>query len=297
MIVSEAETKRTPTRATGQSRSRRRRIGGRVALKGERLENSTRMSNTHRRLRLAVVSLAAMVAAGGLAHAETLADALALAYQSNPALQSQRALQRQLDESYVQARAGYRPTASASSSLSWAQRPGQNGYDDTNSLGATLTASQPIYTGGRVSAALDVAEAHIFAGREQLRATEQTVLLSVVQAYQDVLRDQQIVGIRQQSAQVLASQLAETQARFEVGLLTRTDVARAEAQAAQARAQLSAAQAQLQISRANYTTAVGQNPGELVVPPALPGLPASVDAAFDAAEAANPSLRRAQIAE
>ena len=63
-------------------------------------------------------------------------------------------LQRQLDESYVQARAGYRPTANVSSSLSWSQRPGPGGgYDDSNSLGATLTASQPIYAGGRVSAA------------------------------------------------------------------------------------------------------------------------------------------------
>jgi outer membrane protein len=267
-------------------------------LKGERLENSKRMSINTRRLWLAAASFAAMAATGTLAHAETLADALALAYQSNPTLQSQRALQRQLDESYVQARAGYRPTANVSSSLSWSQRPGPGGgYDDSNSLGATLTASQPIYTGGRVSAAIDVAEANILAGRENLRTVEQTVLLSVIQAYQDVLRDQQIVGIRQQSAEVLASQLAETQARFEVGLLTRTDVARAEAQVAQARAQLSAAQAQLQISRANYTTAVGQNPGELVVPPALPGLPASVDLAFDAAEAGNPNLRRAQLAE
>jgi outer membrane protein len=237
--------------------------------------------------------------AGAVAHAETLADALALAYQSNPTLQSQRALQRQLDETYVQARAGYRPTVSASATTSWSQTapvPG-GAYVNKNSTGATLAASQPLYTGGRADAAVDSAEATVLAGRQTLRAAEQTVLQAVVQAYQDVLRDQQVVEIRRESVNTLKNQLDETNARLEVGLLTRTDVARAEAQLAAARAALSTAQAQLQISRGNYTTAVGQNPGELVPPAPLAGLPANVDDAFNAAEAENPNLRRAQITE
>jgi outer membrane protein len=252
------------------------------------------MSTNSYRLWMAAVSSMALLGAAAAARAETLADALALAYQANPTLQSQRALQRQTDETYVQARAGFRPTVSvsASSSVFDPARAGAN-----NSLGATLTASQPIFTGGRTSAAIDVAEANILAGRQTLRTVEQTVLQAVIQAYQDVIRDQQIVAIRQQSVTVLGNQLAETQARFEVGLLTRTDVARGEAQLANARALLSTAQSNLQNSRAAYVTAVGQNPGELVAPSPLPGLPATVDDAFTAAEAANPALLRAQIAE
>ena len=251
-----------------------------------------------RRLWLAAVSVLAL-GGGAVAHAETLADALALAYQSNPTLQSQRALQRQTDEGYVQARAGYRPTLNASSSTSYSSTPAAsgNGYTGRNSTGVTLSASQPLYTGGRTGAAIDVAEANILAGRQNLRTVEQTVLQAVIQAYQDVIRDQQIVEIRQQSVTVLGNQLEETRARFEVGLLTRTDVARGEAQLAQARAALSTAQSTLQNSRAAYATAVGQNPGELVAPTPLPGLPASVDEAFTAAEAENPALRRAQIVE
>lgn len=251
------------------------------------------MSTTFRRLCLAAACVAALVGPAA-ANAETLADALALAYQSNPQLQSQRALQRQLDETYVQARAGLRPQLSASSSASWFD-PARQGSD--NSLGVTLSASQPLYTGGRASAAIDAAEATVLAGRQTLRTVEQTVLQQVVQAFQDVLRDQQIVIIRQQSVSVLSSQLDETRARFEVGLLTRTDVARGEAQLANARALLASAQASLASSRAAYATAVGQNPGELAVPATLPGLPGTVDDAFRAAEAENPALRRAQITE
>ena len=257
------------------------------------------MSGRAGRSWLAAACVAALAGAGAPVHAETLADALALAYQSNPTLQSQRALQRQLDESYVQARAGFRPVVSASSSTGWTQTPATvgGGYVSRNSTGVTIAASQPLYTGGRTTGAVDAAEATVLAGRQNLRTTEQTVLQSVVQAYQDVLRDQQIVSIRQQSVTVLGNQLNETNARLEVGLLTRTDVARAEAQLAGAKALLSTALAQLQISRANYATAVGQNPGELVPPAPLAGLPANVDDAFKAAEAENPALRRAQITE
>ena len=110
-------------------------------------------------------------------------------------------------------------------------------------------------------------------------------------------RDQQIVVIRQNNVAVLANQLEETRAKFEVGQITRTDVAQAQAQLAASRALLSSAQAQVQISRSNYTAAVGQNPGELTVEPALPGLPPTVDQAFDLAEAESPVLRRARQTE
>ena len=269
-------------------------------LRGEVLNKPNIMSVRPRRLWLAAACVAALAGAGATAHAETLADALALAYQSNPTLQSQRALQRQLDETYVQARAGFRPTLSASTSAGYSSAPPSGASApivSRNTAAATLSASQPIYTGGRTAGAVDAAEATVLAGRQNLRNTEQTVLQSVVQAYLDVLRDQQIVAIRQQSVTVLGNQLSETNARLEVGLLTRTDVARAEAHVAAARALLATAQSQLQISRANYATAVGQNPGQLVAPAPLTGLPASVDDAFRAAEADNPNLRRAQITE
>ena len=254
------------------------------------------MSKTRLMARAAVVGLALAAAAGtGAARAETLADAIALAYQSNPTLQGQRAQQRALDESYVQARAGYRPTLSASGSMGY--QYAQQGLIDANTGAVALSASQPVYTGGRVSAAVSAAEAQVLAGREGLRAVEAQVLQAVIQAYQDVRRDQAILGIREKNVEVLSNQLQQTQVRFEVGQVTRTDVAQAEAQLAASRALLAGAQAQLQISRASYATVVGQNPGDLADGPPLPGLPATVDQAFEAADNANGALRRARLSE
>jgi outer membrane protein len=254
--------------------------------------------------------------------AETLADAIALAYETNPNLLAQRASQRALDESYVQARSGWRPQLSLQGSAAFTQfaapRVARSQLIDTNGDGvpdtalptrgdgvsyinsgsAGLNLSQPIWTGGRTAAAVSAAEADILSGRESLRRIEAQVMLSVVQAYVDVRRDQESVRIRQENVNVLQEQLKESRARAEVGEITRTDVAQAESRLAAARALLSSAVAQLGSTRAAYAAVVGQNPGELQPEPALDYLmPGNADDAFNIAEKFSPVLRAQEFAE
>jgi outer membrane protein len=265
---------------------------------------------TSRRGRLAGAICVAVATAGAApAFAETLADAIALAYDTNPTLQAQRATQRALDETYVQARSGWRPTLSASVGDTFLEsrtpRLGAGGVDSNNdgvpdsaSRGgitetytgnAFLTFSQPIFTGGRVGAAVSAAQADILNGREGLRRIEQQVLGAVIQAYSAVRRDQEAVRIRQ---------LDESNARFDVGEITRTDVAQSQARLANAVSLLQSAQAQLATSRATYAAVVGQNPGDLAPEPSLGHLlPVDVDRAFDLAEQNNPQIRSAEYAE
>jgi outer membrane protein len=250
--------------------------------------------------------------------AETLADAIALAYDTNPNLLAQRATQRALDETYVQARVGYRPQLSFSSDAAYLEtrtpHAAGGGLIDTNgdgipdALGRGVVASnnatiglnldQPLWTGGRTSSAVSAAEADILSGRETLRRVESQVLLNVIQAYVDVRRDQDGVRIRELNVGVLQEQLKESKARFDVGEITRTDVAQSEARLAAARAQLSSAIAQLGISRASYAAIVGQNPGDLAPEPSLAFLlPANPDEAFGIAEKFSPLLRAQQYTE
>lgn len=243
----------------------------------------------------AVCSLGLLAGLAAPAQAETLADAIALAYQTNPTLQGQRASQRALDESVVQARTGLRPTVSVSGDASWSEREGS---DTVGSSGAGLSVSQPIYTGGRVSSGISAARADVLTGREGLRGVEAQVLQAVITAYVDVRRDQERLRIATDNVAVLQRQLDESRARFEVGEITRTDVAQAEARFAGARASFSSAQAQLAISRAGYAAVVGQNPGDLAPEPSLVGLlPTTVDEAFVAAEDANPQVLAAEYGE
>jgi len=265
----------------------------------------------------ATCSTALLIATG--ACAEGLADAIALAYQTNPTLQEQRANQRALDETYVQARTGLRPQIDASAQAQESQRKiaegvraidtDFDGIPDTelpvpattissSSSSGGLSLTQPLYTGGRVSSGISASQADVLAGREGLRQVEANVLLSVIQAYVDVRRDEERLRISQENIAVLGRQLDEASARFEVGEITRTDVAQSEARLAAARAGLASAHASLAISRANYLAVVGQNPGDLTPEPSLAEkLPDSVEAAFQRAEQNNPLLLAAAFAE
>ena len=234
--------------------------------------------------------------------AETLADAIALAYQSNPTLQSQRAQTRELDEAYVQQVAGWRPQLGVQLTGAYNDTQSANflgGHSTTyqNSGQAEVAFNQPLITGGRVSTGVKAAGFDVLSSRAQLQATEQTVLQSVIQAYADCLRDQGVLQVREAELQVLQSQLDDARARRRGGEVTETDVLQSQTQLQSAQADLTTAEGQLQVSRAEYTTAVGQNPGQLAPLPPLPGLPISVDAAFDRAEANNPTLHQAQQSE
>ncbi len=257
--------------------------------------------------------LAGLVGLGlaGQARAETLGEAIALAYESNPTLQAQRASLRALDETYVQAEAGYRPSATLQATvttdtnnntgtltrpLPGLNQPVVNGQSQTS--GAAIGISQPLYTGGRVASQVSAAEAEIQAGRETLRGTEETILRYVITAYADVRRDRQIVTILEDDVKLLLAQQTESHARFEVGEITRTDVAETEARVAAAQAQLEGARAQLNNSIAVYASIIGHAPGDLTPePPLASHLPPSLDTALDWVEHNSPVIRQADFAE
>lgn len=240
---------------------------------------------------------AACLAAAPQAQAQTLEETLVSAYQSNPNLAAQRARLAQTEEGYVQARAGRLPTVSASADVSELETWGGAFNVRNGDIGYGMSLNQPIYRGGRIDGSIDAALARVQAGREALRAAEQGILLSAVAAHAEVVRDRQIVGIRSNNVDVLAEQLRAARDRFEVGEITRTDVAQAEARLSGARAQLSAAQAGLAASRAAYARVTGVEPTDPEPVSPAQGLPAELADAAEAALTLNPDLRAAQYQE
>ena len=232
---------------------------------------------------------------------ETLGQAIADAYRSNPALEGQRAQLRALDEQIVQASSPYRLNAGITMSLQYRsqEQRGLLGEFETlraRNMGATLTVSQILLNGGRTAAQVSAAEATVLAGRERLREVENAILFEVVDAYVSVRRDQALVAIQQRSLESYGRQLKQAIARERGGDLTRTDIAQARAQREIIRAQLAQAIANLEASRGRFAAVVGRNPGTLMTPPTLPGLPASLENAFAIVEQESPSLWQAIMA-
>jgi outer membrane protein len=243
---------------------------------------------------------AAAVAPQPLRGAETvsIAQALAFAYAGNPALRAERARQRATDEAVPQALSGWRPviTAEANAGIAWVNSNRGKGHD-RQPLGAAITLSQPVFRGFRTVSGTARAEAIVSAGRQSLLAVEQQVLLDAASAYMNVIRDRNILGVRQKNITALRAQLRASEERLKVGEDTRTDVSQARARLALSRAALARAQSDLASSLAFYARVVGQVPGILRFPPLSKQAPPSLDAALAIADRGNPNVLAAAFNE
>ena len=272
------------------------------------------------------------------AAAETLIEALSNAYLINPVLNAERANLRATDEQVAVAKSGLRPNVSASgdaafqnqeSDIAGATRNnvqkcdsataalepafcasleasqanfGQNGDISSDGVthphGYSVQLSQTVFQGFQNINAIRQAKATVQAGREGLRATEQTTLLNAATAYVDVVRDQAVVKLRQTNVDVLTEQLRQTKDRFNVGEVTRTDVAQAEARRSDSITQLYAAQANLKTSRATYEVVIGHPPSNLVHPPSIVHLlPGQLEDAMTLGDGQNPFILAAVYQE
>lgn len=243
-----------------------------------------------------------LLSTAAFAQPMTLDEALGLAYETNPQLAAQQAALRATDEQVAQANAGYRPTVNAQGSYG-VERFGFTPFNPLAPLpGPTianasehpvqgqLTVTEPIFRGGRTYAEVRRAKALVRAGRAQLTNVEQSVLVSAITAYMDVVRDTAILTLRQSNVQVLAKQRDATKIQFDAGALTRTDVAQSEARLAGAQSDLTSAEGQLAVSRANFVQAVGRPAETLVSDPNLPRLPGTEDDLRASAMKQNPVI-------
>src|SRR5256885_4689969 len=172
----------------------------------------------------ASVGVTALVLFGCPAGAEPLEQALVQSYQNNPLLNAQRAAARATDENVSIALGGYRPRLTATVSLSEVYLenvarisgpPGSAktaGENAVTTVGATGT--QTLFNGFQTGNRTRQAESQVFAARETLRNTEQTVLLSAVTAYMNLLRDGAVLELQRSNVHVLGATLRPTRDRF-----------------------------------------------------------------------------------
>ncbi|HVX99688.1 MAG TPA: TolC family outer membrane protein [Pseudorhodoplanes sp.] len=246
---------------------------------------------------------ATLVAAAAPAWADTLETALIQAYQNNPQINAQRAVVRATDENVPQALSGYRPRLSVTATVgeqytdattkSFQSNPASYSTVTGNTAPRSFnaTGTQTLFNGFQTANRTRQAESQVLAARETLRVIEQTVLLDAATAYMNLLRDTAILDLQKRNVEVLQEQLRQTRDRFNVGEVTRTDVAQAESRLAAGQSQMLAAQANVTTSRAVYRRVIGVEPNRLT-----PGAPVdrfsprTLDLAVAQGQAENPAV-------
>jgi outer membrane protein len=233
------------------------------------------------------------------ARAETLNEALSAAYSYNPQLDAERATLRATEEGVAQQMSGFRPRVNATYEKNHTNL--ENTLVNPNSLFGSgsgrlnqqtwdIVGTQNLFNGWQTTFGIKSAEAAVRVGREQLRFREQDVLRQAVEGFMDTIRDESIIGLRENNVNVLGRELKATQDRFAVGEVTKTDVAQAQARRAQAIAALDAARANFKSSRAKFERVVGHPPDGLTEPNGYQALlPSSIDDALSVGERENPN--------
>lgn len=233
------------------------------------------------------------------AKAETLTEALASAYTNNPDIASALLSVMSSSEGIALAKSGLLPQIGASADLSGTVVvPGGGApVSRTGNFQVGLTYRQTIYDNLQTEAEIEQARAGVELSTYALANAEQNVLFSVASAYAGVIRDSQLVTLRQANVEFFEAQVRSAEDRLRIGEGTRIDVSQAQARLAQAVAAARAAVANLQTSQASYERYVGHRPENLTREFDFRGLlPNSIDDAIASAEARHPAILSARAA-
>ncbi|MGB1007886.1 MAG: TolC family protein, partial [Thalassobaculaceae bacterium] len=244
-----------------------------------------------------------LLAASGMAAAQSLEEALAITYQSNPTIAAARANLRGVDEGVPQAKVGWRPRVTLSGSAGYVDSTSKNNTTgaeasgDSFPLTGTLSVNQTVLDGGRTDALVRRAETNVELERARLFLIESSVLLSGIGAYLEVIRQQSTLELRVKNVARLSKQLEASRDRFQVGEVTKTDVAQAESRLASAQSARAVAQSDLSGARLEFERFIGQAPAGLTQPDAPADLPQSRAEAVQRGLESNFNLARARMNE
>lgn len=233
----------------------------------------------------------------GAAQAMSLRQALEYAYQNNPNIMSALLSVKSSAENIALAEAGKRPQISLNGTVggNWTVTGGTYMTGHSYSLG--LDYRQNLFDSFKTESEIEQARALTELSKYALRNAEQNVLLSVAQAYMDVLSNSQLVQLRNDNVSFFQAQLDSADTRLRLGEGTQIEVSQARTRLAAAVAGYRAALANLQAARASFERWVGRSPDNLTSSFDFNGmLPNSLEAAYARAESQHPAVLTARAA-
>lgn len=228
-------------------------------------------------------------------------DILAYGYEHNPELKSARAALAASHENIWQARSELQPTVTGNGNIEYSHTDtdGTSFFTsdgDNFSKSVSVDVSQPVFRGGTTWANIRQSSFEVQAQAFALSAREQAFVRQVAEAVSDVHLAQKELELNQSNIALLSQELDKARLRFQVGEITKTDVAQAEASLAAAQADFSRAQSEIARSRAVFRSLIGMPVDfDMPIPVLNVAMPETLDEALSIAETNNRSIISAKL--
>ena len=243
---------------------------------------------------LRLVAGVALLALAAPVSAQSLDTVIAEAMARSPSLEGARARAESARAGVTAAKAERAPSAALEGQIGVGRIDPQGFFgltaDDVVPRSARATVELPLFTGGRINAAIRQATGGAEAADQQVRMTALELRVRVVQAYVRAVAARELIARYDMLNRALDETLRQARLKFKAGEGTSTETAQAEARRAEAEAGLSGAQGQLAGAMAQLETLAGHPvalDGDL---PGAPQIPSSRDAAIAMALKGNPAV-------
>ena len=126
-----------------------------------------------------------------------------------------------------------------------------------NAHANSLTASMPIFTGGKLNGTIKQAKAGYLISEQGLQKAYNDMRSTVTNGYCDMLQADNMQKLGRESVDRLADHLKNVEAQYEVGVVAKVDVLRSQVELANAKQSLIKAENAYQIAEANLNKIVG----------------------------------------
>jgi len=215
---------------------------------------------------------ALLLAAALPVHAETLEEAVTQTLATNPDVLIDASRRRSVEQVLEQAKGGYLPrldiaygrghqySDNATTQQTYGGPIGQIRYD------RSLTLTQMLFDGFSTVSEVERNSARVDSAAHRVAATSEQIALRAIEAYLEVLRNQEIMALTQDNLQVHQRTYDQIKLRAASGVGRRADQDQIEARLALAKSNLTAAEANLKVAEINYRLVIGTTPGTLSQP-------------------------------
>ena len=175
------------------------------------------------------------------------------------------------------------------------RKSASGGFQSSASFSASVGISKRLYDSGEGEARTASAEFSLAAQRARYRAQEQTVLLSVAEAYLNLVTAREALALQEENVERLKAQTQATEIRLQAGTTTATRLAEANARLARAQSNLIAAQTREITATESYQSLTGLSGDDLVLPDMMRDMPDGLIEAETMALANHPDIEVANL--